>query len=110
MARALQIAEHKVCLCGELPCHSPENPDLRTAALFSGSVRLLERLGAWPHIGQRAASLSGIRIIDATEHLLRAPEQIFQASDIGLTELGFNVPNPVLIEALCPRLGDLLGS
>jgi 2-octaprenyl-6-methoxyphenol hydroxylase len=104
MARALQAADHKVCLCGELPYQTPEKPDLRTAALFTGSVRLLERLGAWPHISPHAASLSAIRIVDATGHLLRAPEQVFQASDVGLAELGFNVPNPVLIEALCETL------
>jgi 2-octaprenyl-6-methoxyphenol hydroxylase len=104
MARALQMAGLRICLCGELPIQSPDNPDLRTAALFTGSIRLLERLGAWPHISEQAALLSAIRIVDATGHLLRAPEQLFHASDAGLPELGFNIPNPVLVDALCATL------
>ena len=100
MARALELRGLTYCLCGELPRDRPNSPDLRTAALFDGSIRLLERLGAWPHIEPSAAPLAAIRIVDATGRLLRAPEQIFSAADIAATQLGFNIPNPVLVDAL----------
>jgi 2-octaprenyl-6-methoxyphenol hydroxylase len=99
MAKTLQLRGLSYSLCGELPHQRPNSPDLRTAALFDGSVRLLKTLGAWPHVEPLAAPLVAIRIIDATGRLFRAPEQLFAAADIGTCELGFNIPNPVLIDA-----------
>ncbi len=100
LARALELRGLTFCLCGELPRQRPNSPDLRTAALFDGSIRLLQRLGAWPHIETVAAPLNGIRIVDATGRLLRAPEQVFAAADIGERQLGYNIPNPALVTAL----------
>ena len=100
MIRALQLRGLSACLAGRLPHQSPNSPDLRTAALFDGSIRLLERLGAWRHLRNDASPISAIRIIDATGHLLRAPEQMFAATDLGTPQLGYNVPNPALVEAL----------
>lgn len=100
LARTLELRGLTFSLCGELPRERPNSPDLRTAALFDGSIRLLERLGVWPHIASAAAPLDGIRIVDATGRLLRAPEQIFAAADIGEQRLGYNIPNPTLVAAL----------
>lgn len=100
MARALELNNLTYCLCGELPRNRPNSPDLRTAALFDGSIRLLKRLGAWPHLEAFAAPLDGIRMVDATGHLLRAPEQVFRSRDIDAPQLGFNIPNPSLVGAL----------
>src|ERR1041384_5817146 len=58
--------------------------DTRTTALLSGSVAALEALGAWPLCAGQAAPLTAIRIIDATGRLLRAPEVMFDAAEIGL--------------------------
>jgi len=105
-AQALKLAGLDVCLCGELPPQTAASPDLRTAALFDGSLRLLERLDIWRKVVCTAAPIDAIRIIDATGHLLRAPEQLFSASDIGEMHLGFNVPNPALVDALIDGLRD----
>jgi len=100
MACALKRIGASVCLCGELPPQSPTAPDLRTAALFDGSLRMLRRLNVWDAIAPNMAPIDAIRIVDTTGHLLRAPEQLFSAADIGELHLGFNVPNPVLVDAL----------
>jgi 2-octaprenyl-6-methoxyphenol hydroxylase len=75
-------------------------PPGRTAALLQGSVDLLSDLDVWPALARHAAPLRAIRIVDATARLIRAPETIFYASEIGLAAFGFNVPNGDLVEAL----------
>jgi 2-octaprenyl-6-methoxyphenol hydroxylase len=79
-------------------------PDQRTAALFNGSIQLLRRLGAWPLLVATSAALKGIRIIDDTDAWLKAPELLFEAREVGLTEFGFNVPNTDLVTALTAAL------
>jgi 2-octaprenyl-6-methoxyphenol hydroxylase len=80
--------------------------DGRTAALFGPSVSVLRRLGMWDTIEPRAASVRAIRLIDATPHVVHAPEVLFQASEIGLDEFGFNVPNEALTTAFEEALKD----
>ncbi|MBA3518491.1 MAG: FAD-dependent monooxygenase, partial [Rhizobiales bacterium] len=72
----------------------------RTAALLQGSVDILSGLDVWPALMDQAAPLKAIRIVDATKRLIRAPEVIFHAAEIGLPAFGFNVPNGELIGAL----------
>lgn len=74
--------------------------DGRTAALLDGSVNLLKRLGAWERIESASAPLTAIRLVDATGALVRAPEVMFEASEIGLPAFGYNVPNAILTSAL----------
>ncbi len=99
-AQALSLNGFSCTLCGELPHDTPEAPDLRTAALFDGSIRMLERLGAWSRLLDEAAPIDAIRIVDATGDLLRAPEQLFRAQDLGWDHLGFNIANPTLVRVL----------
>jgi len=73
--------------------------DGRTAALLSGSVDLLERLGAWDLLREKAP-LRSLRIVDGTRRLIRAPEVTFHASEIGLPAFGYNVRNADLVDAL----------
>ncbi|HRN88609.1 MAG TPA: UbiH/UbiF family hydroxylase [Hyphomicrobium sp.] len=75
-------------------------PDNRTAALFAGSIALLQNLDAWEKIASHSAPIKGIRIIDDTGGLLRAPELVFTAAEIGLDAFGWNVPNSVLTAGL----------
>jgi 2-octaprenyl-6-methoxyphenol hydroxylase len=77
-----------------------DSRDGRTAALLNGSVNLLKRLGIWEIIEAASEPLSAIRLVDATESLLRAPEVLFEASEIGLEAFGYNVPNAALTSAL----------
>jgi len=75
-------------------------PEGRTAALLKPSVALLERLGAWERLAGEAAALRAIRLIDATRRLLRAPEVVFRASEVGEPAFGYNIANAALVEAL----------
>ena len=85
---------------------TPENSaaqDPRTTALFAGSIELLRHLDVWPIIANTAVPLTGLRFVDDTGHLLRAPETLFCANELGLDAFGFNVPNVFLGEALHQR-------
>jgi 2-octaprenyl-6-methoxyphenol hydroxylase len=81
--------------------------DNRTTALLSGSVAALDALSVWPLCAAQAAPLTAIRIIDATARLLRAPEVLFEAAEIGLEAFGHNIENRHLITALERRAGQL---
>jgi 2-octaprenyl-6-methoxyphenol hydroxylase len=74
--------------------------EARTAALFPPSRRLLERLRVWPAVAPAAQAITGIRIVDAAGGLLRAPEILFNAADMGLDSLAHNVPIAALSAAL----------
>lgn len=75
-------------------------PDRRTAALFGGSIELLKNVGAWDAIAPESAPIVGIRIVDDTGALLRAPELLFTASEVGRDAFGWNVPNSALVGGL----------
>jgi 2-octaprenyl-6-methoxyphenol hydroxylase len=75
-------------------------PDERTAALLAGSVALLDRLRIWPKVAAGAAPLRKLRIVDGTERLFRAPEVIFESSEIDLDAFGYNLGNATLTAAL----------
>jgi 2-octaprenyl-6-methoxyphenol hydroxylase len=74
--------------------------DTRSTALLLASVALFDNLGVWSQCGRESAPLLGIRIIDDRNHLLRAPEVLFKASELGLPNFGANIGNSVLIGAL----------
>jgi len=80
--------------------------DNRTTALLSGSVAALDALSVWPLCATQAAPLTAIRIIDDTARLLRAPEVMFEAAEIGLAAFGHNIENRHLIAALDHRAGE----
>ena len=74
--------------------------DERTSALLAGSIAFLERIGVWPRIVAAAAPMRSLRIVDATRRLIRAPEVLFHAAEIGLDAFGYNIPNSALVGAL----------
>ncbi len=82
--------------------------DGRSAALFDGSIRLLKRLGVWPHIETVAEPITAIRLIDATNGWLRAPEVVFNASEIGLPAFGYSILNRDLTTGLETASGGRL--
>jgi 2-octaprenyl-6-methoxyphenol hydroxylase len=82
-------------------------PDNRTAALLSGSVNALDVLGVWPACREHAAPLRAIRIIDDTRRLLRGPQVVFAADEIGADAFGYNIENRYLIAALEARAAVL---
>jgi len=85
----------------------PAEPDHRTTALLAGSVTALETLGVWPACVPYAAPLRKIRLIDATQRLIRAPEVLFAADEIGIDAFGSNIENRHLIAALEARAVEL---
>ena len=74
--------------------------DPRTTAMLGPTVEMLRSLSVWDAIEPHTASLRTMRIIDGTRRLLRAPTTTFDASEIGQTEFGFNVPNDVAVGAM----------
>jgi 2-octaprenyl-6-methoxyphenol hydroxylase len=85
----------------------PAEPDHRTTALLAGSVTALETLGVWPACAPHAAPLRKIRLIDATQRLIRAPEVLFTSAEIDLDAFGYNIENRHLIAALEARAAAL---
>jgi 2-octaprenyl-6-methoxyphenol hydroxylase len=99
-ALALGKAGADVVLAAPPPPGPGAQPDTRTAALFAGSIKLLENLGAWEGLALESAPIRAIRIIDDTGSLLRAPEVMFTAAEVGLDAFGWNVPNRALVASL----------
>jgi 2-octaprenyl-6-methoxyphenol hydroxylase len=81
----------------------PPRADNRTTALLAGSIAALEKLGVWEFCVGKAAPLVTMRLVDDTGRLLRAPEVKFEAHEIDLDAFGYNIENPVLIDALEER-------
>ena len=107
MAAALALATSglRVALIG--PAYDPDRAakDRRTTALLPSSLEMLRNLGVWRHCAGQAAALEGVRIADDRGGLLRAPEVLFRAEELGLASLGANVPNSALNSALWSAVG-----
>ncbi|MEO9298767.1 FAD-dependent monooxygenase [Devosia alba] len=73
-------------------------PDRRTSALMMPSVEYLRRAGLVESPEALGQALTQIRIIDATRRLIRAPETLFDATEIGLAAFGWNFANSRLLE------------
>src|SRR5829696_6812409 len=86
----------------------------RTVALLNGSVRFLQALGMGP-LGMGPLLECGVvplvtmRIIDDTGSIFRPPPVSFEASEIGLDALGWNVENSVLVKALADAAATTSG-
>ena len=91
MASAILFARHgfKTALIAPV---APAD-DGRTTALLNSSVEMLKALELWEDIHPFAAPLAHMRIIDATDRLIRAPEVVFDASELKLDAFGYNIEN-----------------
>lgn len=86
----------------------PTRPgDTRTTALLGGSEEFLRRLDVWDDIAAAGAELVTMRLVDATDRLIRAPEAAFHAREIGRPHFGINVANTDLTRILDARLATL---
>lgn len=74
------------------------SPDRRTSALMMPSVDYLERAGLLENPQDFGHPLTQIRIIDATNRLIRAPETLFDAREAGMAAFGWNFANAKLLE------------
>ncbi|WP_035900456.1 UbiH/UbiF family hydroxylase [Labrenzia sp. DG1229] len=77
-----------------------ERVDGRTTALWQKSISLLDEIGIWADLAGSTAPLKKMRMIDDTKRLIRAPEVVFDASELKLNEFGFNILNRDLNNAL----------
>lgn len=68
-------------------------PDRRTSALMMPSVQYLQEAGLIGTLSDYGHPLTEIRIIDATRRLIRAPETLFDAREIGIDAFGWNFAN-----------------
>ena len=78
---------------------------LRVSALATGSVRLLDEIGAWDFVrAARACPYDRMRVWDATDRPDGASTLRFDAADFGVPQLGFIVENVLARTALAQVL------
>ncbi len=109
MAMAIVLARHGFRTALVAPALPPE--DDRTTALLESSVEMLRALDLWDSIEPHTAPLRHMRIIDATGRLLRAPEVVFDASELKLDAFGHNIQNTELnreLASACAAEADLV--
>ena len=83
--------------------------DGRSAALFESSLAYLDQIGIGDTLRARGAPLAAIRIIDLTGALIRAPDVVFRASEIGQKAFGWNIPNAAIIEEMARHAQEVAG-
>ncbi|MDB5622630.1 MAG: FAD-binding protein [Devosia sp.] len=87
---------------------APVGPvDRRTSALMMPSVDFLRSTSLIDDPSRLGHRLSEIRIIDATNRLLRSPETLFEAGESGLEAFGWNFANQRLLEQFQQRAAEL---
>jgi 2-octaprenyl-6-methoxyphenol hydroxylase len=84
----------------------PPHADRRTTALLGTSVDILKEAGIWNEIEAKAAPLRKLRLADGTRRLIRTPEVLFDAGEIGLDAFGYNIANEELLGVLRSALAD----
>lgn len=99
-ALSLAVCGVKVGVIAPTPARTRIVEDGRTSALMASSVELLKNIGVWDLCAAAAAPLEGVRIVDQKAGLLRAPEVLFRAHELGLRAFGANIPNCALNTAL----------
>lgn len=72
----------------------------RTVALMDSSLNIIKATGVWPQISAYANPMETMQIVDASRGESEPITIDFPASDIGLEQFGFNVPNSLLRAAL----------
>lgn len=72
----------------------------RTVALMNSSLNILKATGVWEAVAPYANPMKQMRIIDDSDAVREAIEIEFPATDIGLAQFSYNIPNGVLRSAL----------
>ncbi|MBU1173973.1 MAG: FAD-dependent monooxygenase [Alphaproteobacteria bacterium] len=89
---------------------APKGPiDRRTSALMRPSVDFLVRAGLIGSAEGHGEPLTAIRIIDATARLIRGPETLFRAGEIGASAFGWNFANAPLLAHFAEQAAALPG-
>ncbi len=103
-AAALARCGVDVALVGPPITASIAARDTRTTALFGTSIDFLRHIGVWSALDAGCEPLDALRLIDMTGALVRAPEVLFRANEIGLAHFGFNFENSALLLRLAEHL------
>lgn len=80
--------------------------DRRTTALMMPAISFLEEIGVWGDISPEAAPLVSMRIVDATQRLIRSPAVTFRAGEIDEVAFGYNIPNAALNRKLAEAVDN----
>ncbi len=80
--------------------------DTRTTAFMRSSLNLLANIDVLSESLKTAAPLVGLRMIDDTGSLFRAPDCQFQASELELDAFAQNIPNTDLVTILSQKILD----
>jgi len=99
LVAALAFAQAGLATIAVGPAVDPAR-DTRTTALFTGSVALLSNLGLGPALAPSMVPMTGLRLVDDTGGIWRAPEVLFRAEELNLREFGINIDNAALNTAL----------
>lgn len=99
-ALALAASGVRTLLAGPPASPAAAARDTRSTALFGPSLVLLRKAGLGERLDVLGVPLVGLRLIDDTGGLVRAPEVLFEASEIGLAQFGANFENRDLLAAL----------
>jgi 2-octaprenyl-6-methoxyphenol hydroxylase len=95
-ALALADSGFQVLLAGP----PPRLDDRRTTALMMPSLDFLNEMGLREPLLANAAPLRIMRIVDATERLVRSSPVTFRASELGEDAFGWNIPNASMLRVL----------
>jgi 2-octaprenyl-6-methoxyphenol hydroxylase len=95
-ALALAKINVAVTIVAPRPTQAGLAADTRTFAALGGSLELFRALGVWEDLEPQTAPLQAIRLIDDRGGVLRAPEVMFRAEDVGLGQFGANIPQAAL--------------
>lgn len=74
--------------------------DGRAAAIVGKSTAILEGLGVGSALGSAGSPLAGVRIIDISGRLVRTPDMVFQANELGQESFGYSVTNRAIVTVL----------
>ena len=83
--------------------------DRRSTALFGPSVDLLSRLSVVGMLDPAPVPLTGLRLLDATDSVFRAPAILFEAREVGVDAFGLNVENSALLLTLAEAAANAPG-
>ncbi len=95
-AHAIAAQGRKVVVAGKIETHLAG----RTVALFEGSLRFFRALGLWQDLGDHAAPMEGIRLIDDTGSIFPTTPKEFRSREIDLDAFGENIDNNALVAGL----------
>jgi 2-octaprenyl-6-methoxyphenol hydroxylase len=108
LVAALAMAQAGLVTIAVGPAIDPAR-DTRTTALFTGSVALLHNLGLGARLAPAMVPMTGLRLIDDTGGIWRAPEIVFRAEELGFEQFGINIDNAALNTALLAAARDQAG-